>query len=188
MDDLFEKRVFDPVTLTTDRLRLRPFSAEDVAETQRACSDELTHQWLWDLPDPYTLEDARQHCLEFCESTRLAGDGVRCAVALTQTRALVGSVGIVRVDWDNRCAEIGYWAVPEHRRRGYMTEATRALADWAISQGIQRVELFIAPGNTGSMKLAQNAGFTLEGTLRNRGTTRTGREDLSIWSRIPGDA
>jgi RimJ/RimL family protein N-acetyltransferase len=184
MADPFDAHVFEPLTLETDRLRLRPFREDDIPATQRACADELTQEWLA-LPRPYTLEDARTFCLTTTEEERISGGGVHCAVTLKQTDELVGCIGLRRTMWITRCTEIGYWSVPEHRGRG--TEATRALAGWAFDLGMERVELLIAPGNVASETVAKNARFTLEGTLRNRGFINTGRVDLTVWSRIPTD-
>jgi RimJ/RimL family protein N-acetyltransferase len=186
MAELFETRVFEPLTLTTQRLLLRPFTDADVESVWHACSDELTQAWL-PLPRPYTLEDARAFCPTFIEEERLAGSGVHCAIVLKETDEFVGCIGLTRTAWITRCTEIGYWSSPGYRGQGYISEATRALADWTLDNGMERVALMIAPGNTGSLAVAAKAGFTFEGTLRNRGFVHSGRVDLTVWSRIPAD-
>ncbi|WP_156760962.1 GNAT family N-acetyltransferase [Microbacterium karelineae] len=49
------------------------------------------------------------------------------------------------------------------------------------------VELRIAPGNAGSLRVAERAGFTREGTARNAGFTDAGRVDLVVYSLIRAD-
>ena len=145
----------------------------------------MTQQWL-PLPRPYTHEDARAWTRR-CETMRRAGDGVQCAVALSGSDVLVGCVGLKRTDWRARVTEIGYWSVPEHRGRGYITEAVRALARWALESEMQRVELLAAPGNLASNRVAVRAGFTYEGLMRNAGFVHGGRVDLGLYSLIPAD-
>lgn len=64
--------------------------------------------------------------------------------------------------------EIGYRLFePALAGQGYITEAVRLLADYLFRVHTwHRLELLIAPENTGSVRVAQKCGFTAEGTLR----------------------
>lgn len=67
-------------------------------------------------------------------------------------------------------AELGYGLRPGHCGKGYMTEAVRALAEWALSQpGVSRVEAETEPGNTASQRVLFRAGFAATGTLGQEG-------------------
>jgi RimJ/RimL family protein N-acetyltransferase len=55
--------------------------------------------------------------------------------------------------------EVGYRIFPEHRRRGYATEAVRALLDWARAQGIDRFIASVGPKNAPSLALVRQLGF-----------------------------
>jgi RimJ/RimL family protein N-acetyltransferase len=69
-----------------------------------------------------------------------------------------------------------------------MTEATVALSRWALTDAaFERVVLRIATGNKASVRVAEKAGFTYEGTARNAGIVHAGRLDLAIYSLIPED-
>jgi len=61
--------------------------------------------------------------------------------------------------------EIGYRVVPAYRRRGYATEATRALVDWALAQeGVARILAECDPDNVGSIRVLEKLGMRrLEG-------------------------
>jgi RimJ/RimL family protein N-acetyltransferase len=63
-------------------------------------------------------------------------------------------------------AETGYWLGPAARGRGYATEAVRAVARHAFGLGLTRIELLAAVGNVASQRVAERAGFTREGVLR----------------------
>lgn len=72
---------------------------------------------------------------------------------------------------------------PEHRGRGYATEAVRLLTAYLFSRlRIERLQLNIHPDNTASQRVAEKAGFTLEGLMR-RCWFNNGRfHDLQTWS------
>ena len=60
--------------------------------------------------------------------------------------------------------EFGYTIFPGDRRRGYATEAGRALVAWAAREhGVARFVLSIAPGNDASIRVAEKLGFARVG-------------------------
>jgi RimJ/RimL family protein N-acetyltransferase len=64
------------------------------------------------------------------------------------------------------------------------------LSAWAVdSVGAQRVQLRADVRNTPSLRVAEKAGFTREGTLRASGVNaREGRRiDYAVFSLLPGD-
>jgi len=68
-----------------------------------------------------------------------------------------------------------------------MTEGVRALADHALAElGANRVFLTTDTRNAASWKLAERAGFVLEGILKNERMDKTGRlSDTRVYSRVP---
>ena len=85
-------------------------------------------------------------------------------------------------------AEIGFWAAKEHRRNGYITEATLAAARWAFTAlAIDRLEWRAEVGNTASRAVAEHAGFTLEGTLRSALNNNCTLRDCWVGSLLPCD-
>ncbi|GAA2086896.1 GNAT family N-acetyltransferase [Kitasatospora saccharophila] len=179
--------IFPETVLRTDRLLLRPFTAEDVEDTRAACSDELTQQWL-PLPRPYSTEHAASWCTDVSHRLRTSGDGVHFAITDLGSGRLLGTVGLKKTDWPARVSEVGYWSAPWARGRGVMTEATRTLGEWLLGeQGFQRLQLFAATGNTASRRVAEKAGFHKEGVLRNAGHVHDGRVDLVVFSLVPDD-
>ena len=84
-------------------------------------------------------------------------------------------------------AELGYAVSPWARGRGVATEALEQLTTWAFDEGLQRVSLRIAVSNSASSRVAEKAGYTLEGVLRSLHQKNGRREDMQSWSRLPGD-
>ena len=63
--------------------------------------------------------------------------------------------------------EIGYYIVPNERRKGYATEAISMMVDYLfLSKTIERVQAKADPENTASCKALEKAGFKREGILR----------------------
>lgn len=173
--------------VTTARLRLRPWRAEDAAPVRVACADPAIQRWL-PLPRPYTLADAERWVTEEGHVNRRAGTGLQCAIAALDDDRLVGSAGL-RIDGGGPrpVAEIGYWISPWARGRGYATEATAGLCDWAFRHGTPRVELLAAVGNEASQRVALAAGFRREGVLRSTVQDGASWSDAVIFGRLAGD-
>ena len=79
----------------------------------------------------------------------------------------VGGSGLHRIDWTVRRFELGYWCRSSRQGRGYVTEAAQALTRFAFERlQARRVEVRMDDTNERSWKVAQRAGFALEGVLR----------------------
>ncbi|CAL9558879.1 hypothetical protein SUDANB121_04609 [Nocardiopsis dassonvillei] len=181
--------VLPSVVLETERLRLRAFIEDDIEDVYTACNDPCLQRWL-PLPRPgvpYTRADAEQWCREIAPGLRTGGEGQQWAVTAKDGGRLVGAVGLIRVLWPAMNSEIGYWAAPWARGRGHTTEAVVAVSRWALDRGFQRLEIKAATGNTASRRVAEKAGFTLEGVERSAMPLHGGRSDLAVYGLVPAD-
>jgi RimJ/RimL family protein N-acetyltransferase len=138
------------------------------------------------VPDP-TPDDFPRTWLAAYEAGRR--DGTREAfAALDGDGRLVGlglAFGIDRVEGE---AELGYIVTPEARGRGLGTAILRALTDWAFAAtGVQRLRLVVDVENPASLRVAERSGYVREGVLRSVHFKQGLREDVEIWSRLPGD-
>jgi RimJ/RimL family protein N-acetyltransferase len=180
----------EPVTLTTERLLLRPFGPADTEAVYRACQDPEIPRWT-PVPSPYTIDDAKT----FVGTTVPKGwaDDIQYNFGLFTRDGgdLVGSMGLVRLQslrLPERQAELGYWTAAPQRRRGYTAEAAREVCRWAFTElGVERLEWLADAGNFGSRAVALKAGFVMEGTLRSRFAHRGTRRDAWIGSLLPSD-
>ncbi|MFC9596002.1 GNAT family N-acetyltransferase [Streptomyces sp. NPDC056944] len=175
----------DPITLTTDRLRLRNFVPEDVDAVAAVCQDPDIQRWTV-VPSPYKREDAELFV------HRLVPDGWRDDTEYSfAAEPIEGGPLLAAVTLISRgqgAWEIGYWLAKEHRGSGYMTEIVRALAHWAFTGlGCTRLIWRAEVGNAASRAVAERAGFALEGVQRaglaNKGTLR----DAWVGALLPSD-
>lgn len=175
-------RRFPTLTVETPRLLIRPHVAADAPRTAALFADRHTQRWL-PFPPPFTVDAALAWCTEMAAGRRESGAGDHYAIVRRDDGEVVGCTWAKRTDWTARVTEISYAVAPEARGLGIASEATTALAlDLISEQGMERVELRIAPGNTASRRVAEKAGFTYEGLLRNAGFVHGGRVDLEMWS------
>ncbi|MDX2827853.1 N-acetyltransferase [Streptomyces ipomoeae] len=174
----------EPVTLTTERLLLRTVEPRDTDSVYAAAQDPDIQRWTT-IPSPYL----REHAVGFVEQA--VPEGWANASMFTfgvflPSGELTGMLGITMRSLGT--GEIGFWAVKEHRRNGYITEATLAAAHWAFTTlALDRLEWRAEVGNTASRAVAENTGFTLEGTLRAALNNNGTRRDCWIASLLPSD-
>lgn len=62
---------------------------------------------------------------------------------------------------------VGYIMHPDNRNKGYCTDAVELMVDYLfLSKNIVRVQAEVNPENKASIRVLENAGFTLEGVRR----------------------
>lgn len=99
--------------------------------------------------------------------------------------SIAGVVGMHRIDWIARKAEMGYWLSREFQGRGIATAAARALTAHALVElELNRMEIQCATGNTKSSAIPKRLGFTYEGTLREAQLLDGRYLDLEVYSML----
>ncbi|MFJ2881578.1 GNAT family N-acetyltransferase [Streptomyces sp. NPDC086796] len=176
----------EPITLTSDRLLLRPFTGGDADAVHAACQDPDIQRWTV-VPSPYGRADAELF------AGRLSPDGwhddsmYNFAVVLRGSGALTGALGINRRDLPGTY-EVGFWTAEEHRGHGYTTEAVLSAARWTFTAlGGDRLEWRAEVGNVPSRAVALKAGFRMEGEHRSGLLNKGVRRDIWIGALLPSD-
>lgn len=156
----------DPVTLTTERLILRAFAADDVDAVYQACQDPAI-QFFTPAPSPFGRADAEKFVAKNARDWA-ADKNYELGAFRRDSGDLVGSYCLTLLM--PGVYELGYWAAIEQRGHGFSFEAARALCEWGwATLVVHRLEWWAMVGNTASKALAEKLGFELEGTLRRRG-------------------
>ncbi|MDQ0813087.1 RimJ/RimL family protein N-acetyltransferase [Streptomyces sp. B3I7] len=174
----------EPVTLTTERLVLRPVGPEDTDAVYEAAQDPDIQRWTT-VPSPYL----REHAEGFVGGLAPGGwadDTMFTFGVFLPSGDLVGVLS--QTMRGPGVAEVGFWAAKEHRGRGYLTEAVLAACRWAFLRlSVDRVEWRAEVGNAASLAVARRAGFTLEGTSRAGILNQGVRRDCWTASLLPSD-
>jgi [ribosomal protein S5]-alanine N-acetyltransferase len=167
------------VTLRTDRLDLIPATPEttraaiaDVPALGRALGAAVPPSWPPELLDrpalEFTLDKLRRgppHTAWWLYFVVLRAD--------SDARVLIGSVGYKGPPTDDGTVEVGYGILPEYQRRGYASEAVRALVARAFAvPAVHRVIAETLPELTPSIGVMTKCGFTLLGEGSEPGVIR----------------
>ncbi len=161
-----------PERIETDRLIIRMPRGDDAPALNAAVCESLDDlrvymPWAQSAPSLTQSEaDCRRMQGKFLLRDDLAmfmferlGDG--------SEGGYIGGTGLHRIDWHVRRFEVGYWCRTSRQGFGYVTEAARALTRFAFGAlQARRVEVRMDDANVRSWKVAERAGFALEGTLR----------------------
>lgn len=179
----------EPVTLTTERLLMRPLGPGDAAAVFRACQDPDIPRWT-PVPSPYTEAHAREW-IGTTAPDGWRGDTIYTFGVFTHDGGhLVGTMALVHVENLARLrqAELGYWTAKEHRGRGLTVEAGREACRWGFTDlGVERIEWRAEAGNTASRAVALRIGFRMEGVARSSLLHNGTRRDAWSAALLPSD-
>ncbi|MCW2754933.1 MAG: putative GCN5-related N-acetyltransferase [Marmoricola sp.] len=192
-DDVREPRNawFDVPRIVGNGLVLRQHRDSDAPRVQEACTDERSVYWLGLLPHPYTLADA-QSFLRTRSDSMARATGVHWVIADPDSDDLLGVVSVMDIG-SHAGPEIGYWAHPDARGRGVMSEAVRLVVRHCFIDaedgglGLDKVRLVSAIDNAASRRVAEANGFREIGTERGATICRDGRHDAMIYDLLPTD-
>jgi len=154
-------------TITTERLVLRPFVLADAPAVQRLAGDrEIAANTLL-IPHPYPEGAAEEWIKGHDEQSpnlifaiTMRGD------ALSSAGEAMGAIGL-HIEQKHRRAEIGYWLGVPYWGHGYVTEAARAVVDYAFADiGVNRVFACHFTRNPASGRVLLKVGMQHEGTMR----------------------
>jgi len=153
--------------ITTERLEITPFTSELIVAAKTGDRDAIerfgvvaTSGWPdRELRDALPLFDA------LIDTNGIDGFN-SWLITDRESHEILGSVGFLgRPGRDGR-VEIGFGIVPEKRRRGYCSEAVRALLGWAFDQkGVITVTARCDPGNRASRAVLAGTVFRHVGEL-----------------------
>ncbi|WP_181806972.1 GNAT family N-acetyltransferase [Streptomyces shenzhenensis] len=187
---------FPNISISTERLVLRPLDEDDVPALTEMMNDEQVGAWT-SVPQPYSEDAARRWITENAPAERLNGRGLDLAVTEFLTQRLVGVVRLTKTNWHIRSTELSYIIAPWARGEGYASEAALATAQWLLGdQKFERIELRTAADNAAAQQVAQKIGCISEGVLRSAcivhvrtedGTWADVRSDYIVWSLLPED-
>ncbi|WP_328965073.1 GNAT family N-acetyltransferase [Streptomyces virginiae] len=173
-----------PVLALSDGWELRPWQADD-ADVLFAAGQDGTIR-LWNRLLVNSPEEARQR-IERMRRRWQAELAAIWAVARPDGAA-VGLIGWGDIDLQGGGAEIVYWLLPAARGAGVAVEATRRVSRWALDDlGLHRLRLCHSTANPASCRVADKAGYTLEGTQRSALLHADGWHDQHLHALVQGD-
>ena len=150
------------VPLTTARLVLRPYGADDLDEMYAFHGLPSVARYLYRPPH------TREQCAQLIAGGRHGrwaadGDVLRLAICRQAGPGVVGDITLRLAGAAAGQAEIGWILHPAHERQGYATEAAAAVAAAAFDQlGVHRLYARLDVQNTGSARICERLGMRRE--------------------------
>jgi ribosomal-protein-serine acetyltransferase len=179
-----------PEELFSERLVLKMPRAGHQAQVFEAIHASLQdlERWMHWLNPPPTLEELEIKLHEN-HARFLLRESLQFEIFLHSSDTFIGRVSLVRLNWQLRQFEIGYWLDSRQSKHGYMTEAVSRLTEFALATlQAKRVEIRCDTRNIASRRVAEKAGFTLEGILKNHAQDiqdKTLWIDDCVYARVP---
>ena len=151
-----------PYTITTPRLKLRSPVIEDAPAIfeQYAQDEEVTKYMTWrSHSNIKTTQKYIQRCLD-----ELTAKTAYFWVIVPKEGNK--AIGMIRLQYQNHRAEVGYVLARPYWNRGLMSEALQPLVNWAIAQpNIYRVWAVCDIENLASARVLEKVGMVGEGIL-----------------------
>ena len=173
--------------IETHRLILRPFTVEDAEEMYAnwASDPEVTRFLTWPAHPDVSLT---RKLLESWTSRYSDGAYFQWAIGLKESGAVIGSIGVIKLEEAIGSAEIGYCLGRAFWGRGIMPEALRAVMDYLFGTvGLNRVWAGHDVNNPKSGRVMEKAGMKKEGVLRASGINNQGIRDMAVWAALRED-
>jgi ribosomal-protein-serine acetyltransferase len=175
--------------LTDGVITLRPYGVSDIDAVYRAVRESISELsvWMsWCHPD-YSIGETKIW-IESQPAKWEKGEEYNFAISYNTGALYLGGCGLRVIDHDAGIANLGYWIRTSQTNKGIATAATLLLVQFAFNElRLNRVELSIAVDNQASLRVANKAGATKEGILRNRLTKNDTPCDAVMFSLIPQD-
>lgn len=173
-------------TLQTARLTLRPFTAEDAPAVYEYARHREVAATTATIPHPYRLEDAVEWIERLVER---AGEGTMAnfGIVIRDTALLIGAIDL-RLEPENRAADLGYAIHPAHWNRGYVTEAARAVVEYGFETlNLNRIHAHHFASNPASGRIMEKIGMKREGAMRQRFCKWGVMHDTIHWAILRSD-
>jgi RimJ/RimL family protein N-acetyltransferase len=176
--------------LHTSRLEIRPYTARDA--TALFSMVERNREILA-FTNPQTVKlitsvwKARRYIAQK-KSERQLGTTAACGIFLRESKALIGHISLLAIDWNVPRSEFGYYVDRHFYGQGLMTEALQRYCVFAFDElKLAKINLRIAPTNTASLQIARKCGFREVGLMRNDFKTNDGQlHDVILLDRVAG--
>lgn len=172
----------------TDRLRLRPFVAEDAATLAELGSSLSIADTMLDWPHPFSPANARSTIAAQAASFQ-AGRAIHFAIERRSEPGLIGGIELCNVDDRHRYAELRFWIAEAEWGRGFATEAARGILRHGFQElGLHRIDAMHLVRGEAAGAVLRKIGMQQEGLLRERVRKAGVFEDVALYAALAGES
>ncbi|MBP5616025.1 MAG: GNAT family N-acetyltransferase [Alphaproteobacteria bacterium] len=181
---------FAPLIQTPRLVLKRPYPvtfalAEEIYEAVDASREHIA-EWLPWASTMNSAEDEFVYLKNYCEKKWDEQTGFAYMIRRLDNDEFLGMIDLVHINHKFFSTEIGYWLKQSACGFGYMTEAVLGLEKEAFRQGFHRIVIGTDVKNLKSASVAKNAGYHLDGVLRNDRFDESKNIfcDSNVWSKL----
>lgn len=174
-------------TMRTERLEIRPVRMSDANDLYEYSSDpEVARHVLWDAHT--SIHQTRGYIRYLLRQYRSAAPST-FVIVLRGSGKVIGTIGFMWLQTENRAAEVGYSLSRAYWNRGLMTEALRAVLEFGFTKlNLNRIEAQHESDNPASGRVMMKAGMRHEGKLRQRLYNKGRYTDVELYAILRQDA
>ena len=172
--------------LETDRLILRKLTMHDAEDIYAYSKDpEVARDVLCDAHR--SIGESRAYLRYMIRRYRMT-EPASWGIELKETGAVIGTIGFMWIQDDNRAAEVGYSLARAQWGRGIMTEALEAVIEYGFrTLKLNRIEAIHELTNPASGAVMRKCGMVHEGTMREKLFNKGKYVDVDLYAILRKD-
>lgn len=172
--------------LETGRLILRKLTMHDAEDVYAYSRDpEVARHVLWDAHR--SIGESRAYLRYMLRKYRM-NEAASWGIELKETGRIIGTVGFMWVQDDNRAAEVGYSLARAQWDKGIMTEALTAVIEYSfLTLRLNRIEAIHELSNPASGAVMRKCGMIREGTMREKLFNKGKYVDVDLYAILRKD-
>ncbi|MDY3026340.1 MAG: GNAT family N-acetyltransferase [Candidatus Faecivicinus sp.] len=172
--------------LETGRLILRKLTMHDAEDIYAYSRDpEVARHVLWDAHR--SIGESRTY-LRFMLRKYRMNEAASWGIELKETGRIIGTIGFMWVQDDNRAAEVGYSLARAQWGKGIMTEALAAVIEYGfLTLRLNRIEAIHELSNPASGAVMRRCGMIREGTMREKLFNKGKYVDVDLYAILRKD-
>lgn len=182
----YQELLFNPPTIHTKRLLLRPVRMSDAQQIYEYSQDpQVALHVLWDAHR--SIHQTRAY-IRFLLKQYRSGLPGSFVIELSEEKRVIGTIGFMWIQPENRSAEIGYSLSRAYWNNGLMSEALCAVVDYGFQKlHLNRMEAQHESDNPASGRVMLHAGMRYEGRLRQRLYNKGRYVDVDLYAILRRD-
>lgn len=164
--------------LTTRRLVLRPVNKDDLKDIVENVNNLHVSRYLAVVPFPYGKKDALSwinHSLK--KRKEKIPSNFSFVIYYAPAKCVVGAIGLHKLDYNVKKAELGYWLGEKYWGNHVMSEAVEAVLKLGFNKlKLNRIDAKVFAENVASAMLLEKFGFRREGLMKQSGFSKASKK------------